>query len=63
MAKRERRQREDYTARFPPGTLDRMEKALKGRESKADFIRAAVDQMLNRRETAASRRSAPSVAA
>jgi hypothetical protein len=63
MAKRERTEREDYTARFPPGTLGRMEKALKGRESKADFIREAVSQMLNRRETAAARRSVQSGAA
>ena len=63
MAKRERRQFEDYTSRFPPGTLGRMEKALRLRETKADFIRAAVDQLLSRRETAAARKSAASEAA
>lgn len=57
MAKRERQQREDYTARFPPGTLGRMEKALKGRESKADFIRLAVDEKLRQRERGAVKAS------
>ena len=53
MAKRVR-QSEDYTARFPSGTLGRMEKALRGRETKADFIRAAVEYLISRRETAAA---------
>lgn len=57
MAKRERQQREDYTARFPPGTLGRMEKALKGRESKADLIRLAVEEKLKQRERAAAKAS------
>lgn len=50
MAKRERQQREDYTARFPPGTLARMDRALRGRESKADLIRLAVEEKLRQRE-------------
>ena len=47
---RERRNHENLTARFPSGTLARIERALRGREGKADFIRAAVAEKLKRRE-------------
>ena len=47
---RERRNHENLTARFPEGTLVRIERALRGREGKADFIRAAVSEKLARRE-------------
>jgi hypothetical protein len=47
---RERRNHENLTARFPEGTLVRIERALRGREGKADFIRAAVAEKLARRE-------------
>jgi len=47
---RERRNHENLTARFPEGTLVRIEAALRGREGKADFIRAAVAEKLERRE-------------
>jgi len=47
---RERKNHENLTARFPSGTLTRIERALRGREGKADFIRAAVAEKLARRE-------------
>jgi hypothetical protein len=47
--------REDYTARFPIGTLARIEKALRGRESKAELIRLAVEEKLQQRERAAQK--------
>jgi hypothetical protein len=47
---RERKNHENLTARFPAGTLARIERALRGREGKADFIRAAVEAKLNARE-------------
>jgi hypothetical protein len=59
MAKRERRQREDYTARFPPGTLARLESALRGRESKADLIRLAVEEKLRQREKPSGKSANP----
>lgn len=52
MMGRERRNHENLTARFPEGTLKRIEAALRGREGKADFIRAAVKEKLERRERA-----------
>ena len=53
---RERRNHENLTARFPAGTLARIEAALRGREGKADFIRAAVAEKLERRERAGKTR-------
>jgi len=47
---RERRNHENLTARFPEGTLSRIERALRGREGKADFIRKAVAEKLAARE-------------
>ena len=54
---RTRQVREDYTARFPPGTLERLEAALRGRETKADLIRAAVEEKLHSREAAQKRQA------
>jgi hypothetical protein len=54
---RERRNHENLTARFPAGTLARIEAALRGREGKADFIRAAVEEKLERRERAGKARA------
>lgn len=43
--------REDYTVRFPIGTLARLERILKGsRDSKAEFIRQAVEERLQHAE-------------
>lgn len=53
---------DNYTARFPANTLDRIERALRGRENKADFIRAAVEEKLALRERK-EKRAAPSDAA
>ena len=47
---RERKNHENLTARFPAGTLARIERALRGREGKADFIRKAVADKLAARE-------------
>ena len=42
---------EDHTpARLPAGTLDRIEAVLREREKRADFIRAAIERELKRRE-------------
>lgn len=54
---RERRNHENLTARFPAGTLARIEAALRGREGKADFIRASVEEKLERRERAGKARA------
>lgn len=51
---RERTNHENLTARFPEGTLKRIDNALRGREGKADFIRAAVAEKLARRERGAA---------
>lgn len=59
MAKRERKQREDCTVRFPPGTIARLESALRGRESKADLIRLAVEEKLRQRERPSDRSASP----
>jgi hypothetical protein len=58
MATRPRQPREDYTARFPPGTLARLEAALRGRETKADLIRQAVEEKLQQRERQNDRKGA-----
>lgn len=50
MMGRERRNHENLTARFPAGTLARIDRALRGREGKADFIRKAVAEKLAARE-------------
>jgi hypothetical protein len=41
---------EQFPARFPAGTFDRMEAVLDEDEDRAGFIRAAVERELKRRE-------------
>lgn len=41
---------EQTPARFPEGTLDRIDKVLDEDEGRADFIRDAVERELKRRE-------------
>lgn len=41
---------EDMQARFPEGTFDRIEAALKHDEDRTDFVRVAVERELKRRE-------------
>lgn len=41
---------EATNARFPAGTLDRIEAVLEEGEGKADFIREAIERELRRRE-------------
>jgi hypothetical protein len=49
---------EDHTpARLPAGTLDRIEAVLREREKRADFIRAAIERELKRREGLGARRT------
>jgi hypothetical protein len=50
---------EDHTpARLPAGTLDRIEAVLRKRERRADFIRAAIERELRRREAVSARKAA-----
>jgi hypothetical protein len=52
---------EDHTpARLPAGTLDRIEAVLRKRERRADFIRAAIERELRRREGRGARKAATS---
>lgn len=46
---------EQTPARFPAGTLDRIDEVLADGEKRADLIRQAVERELKRREHAASR--------
>ena len=46
----ERKQYENLTVRFSDGTLARITTALRGRENRADFIRAAIATKLAMRE-------------
>lgn len=41
---------EDMQARFPPGTFERIEAVLTEDEDRTDFVRAAVERELKRRE-------------
>ncbi len=41
---------EQMMARFPEGTLDRIADVLEDHETKADFLRSAVERELKRRE-------------
>ncbi len=41
---------EQTPARFPEGTLDRIDSVLEGDENRSDFIRAAIEKELMRRE-------------
>lgn len=43
---------EDMQARFPEGTFERIAMALEGKEDRTDFVRAAVERELKRRERA-----------
>jgi hypothetical protein len=42
-------------ARFPEGTFERIEAVLAEREDRTEFVRAAVERELERRETARGR--------
>jgi hypothetical protein len=52
---RKKRWSEDMQARFPEGTFERITAALKEGEDRTDFVRAAVEAELRRREKADSR--------
>jgi hypothetical protein len=41
---------EVYLAKFPEGTLDRIDKVLADKEPRAAFVREAVDREIKRRE-------------
>jgi hypothetical protein len=45
---------EDMQARFPEGTFERIEAVLDEGEDRTDFVRAAVDRELKRRERKAA---------
>ena len=45
---------EHMMARFPAGTFERMDATLGPIEDRADFVRAAVERELKRRERAAA---------
>ena len=49
---------EQTPARFPSGTLARMDAALREREKRSDLIRAAVERELKRREALARQKKA-----
>lgn len=46
---------EDMQARFPVGTFSRIEDVLAEGEDRTDFVRAAVERELKRRERAMAR--------
>jgi hypothetical protein len=50
---------ERMVARFPAGTFARIDATLGQIEDRADFVRAAVERELKRRERAAAHRPAP----
>jgi hypothetical protein len=52
---RKKRWSEDMQARFPEGTFERIHAALIGKEDRTDFVRAAVEREIRRRERARSR--------
>ena len=47
---RKKRWAEDMTARFPEGTFERIEVVLEEGEDRTDFVRAAVEREIKRRE-------------
>jgi hypothetical protein len=51
---RKKRWSEDMQARFPEGTFERIGAVLIGKEDRTDFVRAAVERELRRRERARS---------
>jgi hypothetical protein len=52
---RKKRWAEDMQARFEEGTFDRIEAVLSDGEDRTDFVRAAVERELRRRERASER--------
>ncbi len=48
---------ESVVARFPKGTLARIDDVLAEKEKRADFIREAVDREIKRREAAEKRKT------
>lgn len=52
---RRRINEEQMPARFPAGTLERMDAVLAEKEKRADLIREAVDRELKRRERKAEK--------
>lgn len=48
---------EGMPARFPKGTLARIDDLLSEKEKRADFIREAVEREIKRREAAEKRKS------
>jgi hypothetical protein len=49
---RKKRWAEDMQARFEEGTFERIEAVLQDGEDRTDFVRAAVERELKRRERA-----------
>ena len=47
---RKKRWAEDMQARFPAGTFDRIAALLESNEDRTDFVRAAVEREIDRRE-------------
>ncbi len=54
---RKKRWSEDMVARFPDGTFERIAAVLDHAEDRTDFVRAAVDRELRRREKAAEKKA------
>ncbi len=48
---------ESVVARFPKGTLARIDDVLAEKEKRADFIREAIDREIKRREAAEKRKT------
>lgn len=53
---RKRINEEEMPARFPAGTLERIDAQLGEKEKRADFIRDAVEREIKRREAAEKRK-------
>lgn len=54
MRGRPKKWSEDMQARFPAGTFERIEAVLEKDEDRTDFVRAAVERELRRRERKSS---------
>jgi uncharacterized protein (DUF2384 family) len=52
---RKRINEEQMPARFPAGTLERIDKVLHPKEKRADLLREAVEREIERRKKAAER--------
>jgi hypothetical protein len=50
---------EETLARFPAGTLERVDAALRADEKRAEFFREAVERELKRRESSGARKARP----